>query len=65
MQRQSIALQKGVTDLPQLQALEEEGLAKTLLSRVRVDTPLTSELTRYVHREILANFTNGRAAGGP
>lgn len=46
---------KGITELAQLHALEEEGLAKaygSLLSQVRLDTLLTSELTRYVHREI-------------
>jgi cell filamentation protein len=49
---------KGIADLAQLQALEEEGLAKaygTLLAQVRVDTPLTSELTRYVHRQIFGD----------
>ena len=50
---------KGITDLAQLQALEEEGLAKaygTLLAQVRVDTLLTSELTRYVHRQIFGEL---------
>ena len=50
---------KGITDLAQLQTLEEEGLANAygaLLSQVRVDTLLTSELTRYVHREIFGEL---------
>jgi cell filamentation protein len=50
---------KGITELAGLHALEEEGLANaygTLLSQVRVDTPPTSELTRYVHREIFGEL---------
>src|SRR6266480_4234227 len=50
---------KSITDLIQLQSLEEEGLAKAygaLLGEVRVDTPLTSELTRYVHRQIFGEL---------
>jgi cell filamentation protein len=50
---------KGITELAKLQALEEEGLAKaygTLLAQVRVDTPLTSELTRYMHRQVFGEL---------
>ena len=46
---------RGVTDLEELQLLEEEGLAKayeTLLAEVRVDTPLTCDLIRYIHERI-------------
>lgn len=54
-----LANKQGIIDLTQLQALEEEGLAKaygTLLAQVRVDTPLTSELVRYVHREVFGEL---------
>lgn len=50
---------KGITALAELQALEEEGLAKaygTLLAQVRVDTPLTRELTSYVHLQIFGEL---------
>lgn len=50
---------KGITDLAELQAFEEECLAKAygaLLTQVRVDTPLTSELTRYVHRQVFGEL---------
>ena len=43
---------KGITDLQMLYIEEEKGLARgyeILLSEVRSDTPLTSELIRYAH----------------
>ncbi len=49
----------GVTDLEELQLLEEEGLAKayeTLLGEVRVDTPLTCDLIRYIHERIFGEL---------
>jgi cell filamentation protein len=45
----------GITDLEQLQLLEEECLTKayeTLLDEIRLDTPLTVELICYVHERI-------------
>lgn len=49
----------GVSDLAQLQRLEEEGLAQayeTLLTEVRVDTPLTCDLIRYIHARIFGEL---------
>ena len=49
----------GVTNLEPLQRLEEEGLAKayeSLLAEVRVDTPLTCDLIRYVHARIFGDL---------
>jgi cell filamentation protein len=50
---------KGINDLEQLQTLEEESLARAyvkLLAEIRVDTLLTSELTRYVHLRIFGEL---------
>ena len=49
----------GVTELEPLQRLEEDGLAKayeTLLSEVRVDTPLSCDLIRYIHQRIFGDL---------
>jgi len=50
---------RGVTDLEELQRLEEAALAmayETLLSEVRVDTPLTCDLIRYIHQRIFGEL---------
>lgn len=50
---------RSITDLNALQIAEEEALAKayeTLLSQVRTDTPLTTELIRHVHAEIFGGL---------
>jgi len=50
---------RGLTDLHQLQVLEEEGLVhsyETLLGEIRTDTPLTCELIRYVHDRIFGEL---------
>jgi len=50
---------RGITDLHQLQLLEEEGLVRayeTLLNEIRVDTPLTCELIRYIHSQIFSDL---------
>lgn len=50
---------RGITDLEQLQLLEEECLAKayeTLLDEIRMDTPITVELIRYVHERIFGTL---------
>ena len=50
---------QGVTDLRQLQLLEEEGLVnayEALLDEMRTDTPITSELIRYIHRQIFGEL---------
>ena len=50
---------RGVTDLRQLQLLEEEGLVnayEALLDEMRTDTPITSELIRYIHRQIFGEL---------
>ena len=49
----------GITDLRELQLLEEEGLVNAyelLLHEIRTDTPLTSELIRYVHGQIFGQL---------
>jgi len=49
----------GVTELEPLQRLEEDSLAKayeTLLSEVRVDTPLSCDLIRYIHARIFGDL---------
>lgn len=49
----------GLTDLQQLQALEEEGLVRayeTLLGEIRTDTRLTCELIRSVHGRIFGDL---------
>ena len=50
---------KGVTDLPAIQRLEEEGLAaayESLFSEVRIDTPMTCELLRHIHQRIFGDL---------
>jgi cell filamentation protein len=50
---------RGITDLHQLQLLEEEGLVRayeTLLDEIRTDTPLTCDLIRYVHQRIFGEL---------
>jgi cell filamentation protein len=50
---------KGVTDLPTLQRAEEEALAQAyeiLLTEVRVDTPMTSELVCHIHNRIFGEL---------
>jgi cell filamentation protein len=50
---------RGITSLNELQLLEEASLAQayeTLLGEVRVDTPLTSDLVRYVHERIFGEL---------
>ena len=50
---------KGIMDLETLQIEEEKGLAvayERLLAEVRSDTPMTSELIRYVHRLIFGDL---------
>lgn len=49
----------GITELTQLQLAEEEALAKayeTLLSEVRVDTPMTCELLNHIHGRIFGKL---------
>jgi len=46
---------RGITDLPTLQDVEREALARayeTLLREVRADTPMTCDLLRHIHREV-------------
>jgi len=50
---------RGVTGLASLQLLEEEALAQayeTLLGEIRVDTPMTCDLVRHVHRRIFGEL---------
>jgi cell filamentation protein len=50
---------KGITDLEVLQTEEEEALARAyerLLSEVRLDTPMTTDLIKYIHRTIFADL---------
>ena len=49
----------GLTTLEALQLAEEEALAKayeTLLSEVRVDTPMTCDLVRFIHERVFADI---------
>jgi cell filamentation protein len=50
---------KGITDLTTLQRAEEEALAQAyeiLLTEVRVDTPMTSELLCHIHNRIFGEL---------
>jgi len=50
---------RGVTELATLQHLEEEALAaayRTLLSEARLDTPMSCELVRHIHRRIFSDL---------
>ena len=50
---------KGITDLYTLQVAEEEALARayeTLLAEVRVDTPMSCDLLRYIHARIFRDL---------
>ncbi len=50
---------RGITDLAILEALERESLARayeTLLGETRLDTPMTYELLRHVHRRIFGDL---------
>jgi cell filamentation protein len=50
-----LANKQGITDLKALERLEELSLFRaydTLLTLVRTDTPMTTELLRHIHREI-------------
>ena len=49
----------GITDLETLQIEEEKGLAsayESLLSEVRVDTPMRCELVRHIHQRIFGEL---------
>ena len=49
----------GITDLDTLQLAEEEALAQayeTMLGEIRVDTSMTSELLRHVHKRIFGHL---------
>lgn len=49
----------GVTKLDELHLLEEEALAnayESLLGEVRVDTPLTCDLIRYIHERVFGEL---------
>jgi cell filamentation protein len=49
----------GLTELHALHLAEEEGLAsayETLLSEIRVDTPLTCSLVQYIHARIFGHL---------
>ncbi len=54
-----LANKRGITDLATLQFAEEQALAsayETLLAEVRIDTPLSCELIRYVHSRIFGEL---------
>ena len=57
---QSVLINKmGITDLEPLQLLEEAGLAKayeSLISEVRIDTPLSCELLKHIHQRIFGDL---------